>query len=107
VLLAVAVQVGGRGVTVPVGLGVGVTVGGTSGTPLTASAWSAPEASALMPANDRLRRGIVRLPVVPSPSWPCPFSPHAHTDPSEPSARLWSRPAATATIDPARAAQSC
>src|SRR5437667_325883 len=41
--------------------------------------------------------GASRFILVPSPSWPEPFYPHARTVPSDMSARLWALPAETAT----------
>src|SRR5262249_38156452 len=42
--------------------------------------------------------GVLRLVVVPSPSWPFPFKPQAHTVPSLLSARACELPTATAVM---------
>src|SRR5215217_7787359 len=40
--------------------------------------------------------GARRVVIVPSPSWPLPLYPHAHTPPEPSSAREWDAPAAMA-----------
>src|ERR1700688_315951 len=58
--------------------------------------WPAATAVAVSPAGSVTLTGVDELRVVPLPSWPKPLLPQSYTLPFEPSATLWSAPAATA-----------
>ena len=66
------------------------------GSPGRKTEWAEPLCAATMPVMASLT-GEVRVVVVPSPSWPSVFWPHAHTSPEAVRAKDWSRPSPTST----------